>query len=259
MEKIIKKSATSNFIIDFFDNIFNNIALIFTKFFIKFNISANVVTFLSGVAVIIASILTISNNYISLILSILLFNIYIILDCSDGQVARAKNELNRGGQYFDLLIHMYAGPISKFCIGISIYLFTNNKIFILIAFLCSYYDAPTFAKYLSLGTLVGERKEFIDNIYVKQALYYDAQSVFDEKNKSFKKILINQIKALFTQPYFFIILNTFIFLDLVMIVILKKEFMLFRTLICLLLTILNLANIFTKSKRYLRQLEKIKT
>ncbi len=258
-KNIIKKSIKSNFLIDFFDYIYINIALIFTKLFIKFKITANQVTVISGLFAILGCILILNNTNGFLFLGIVFFNLYIILDCSDGQVARFNQDLNRGGQYLDLLMHMYAGPISKFCMGISIYFYTENKFFILLAFLCSYFDAPNFAKFLSLGTLIGQNKEYINDKYVLQALFYQAEIVGDNKNKSFLKHLVNQLKMLLTQPYFFIIFNAFIMSDIFFQIILNKEVFVFRIVFIFLLSILNLGNILHKTNKNLKQLTKIST
>lgn len=72
-----------------------------TWIFVKLGFSASAVTYISIVSVLAGSLLICVGNHTLQIIGILLFNLWIILDCVDGNIARYKKTFSKYGEFID--------------------------------------------------------------------------------------------------------------------------------------------------------------
>ena len=81
-----------------------------TWVFINMGLSANQVTmlmFASGVGVAVSLL---ADSFAFAVLAFALFRLHVLLDVSDGEVARYRNQVSRFGVYWDQLIHIFTYP-----------------------------------------------------------------------------------------------------------------------------------------------------
>lgn len=72
-------------------------------FFIKIGFKANHVTYLSIIVSLIGGVLLLSGNYFVALTGALLFNLFAVLDCADGNIARATKKFSIYGEWVDAL------------------------------------------------------------------------------------------------------------------------------------------------------------
>ena len=92
------------------------ISIYFTWFFVRTPISANQVTVLQGIFSLLGCALF---GYGEFIAGSLFLQVGYILDCSDGEVARWKNQQSKSGEYLDLIGHIIIIPLMYFGLGIG--------------------------------------------------------------------------------------------------------------------------------------------
>jgi len=80
------------------------------------------------IAGIIMGIAFLAGSMIGKIYGLLLFFVYIILDATDGQLARARNDVTLKGEYLDKMGHYIVYPFVSFCIGYANFQLTNEMI-----------------------------------------------------------------------------------------------------------------------------------
>jgi phosphatidylglycerophosphate synthase len=68
---------------------------------LKLGFSANQVTFFSGIAVILGMALMLMDNQLCIISGALLFNLWALLDCVDGNIARIRGTASKSGTFVD--------------------------------------------------------------------------------------------------------------------------------------------------------------
>lgn len=105
-------------------NIHKRISIYITKAFICTPITPHHVTLLS-LGVFLLGAYSYANNFY--LLGFVIFNFGIVLDCSDGEVARYKNMLTIEGTYFDTLTHYLVYPATGVGVFIGIYRITNDS------------------------------------------------------------------------------------------------------------------------------------
>lgn len=79
------------------------ISFYFSYFFKKMGLEANQVTYLSMVVIGGAFVLFLLNSRISVIVAALLVNLWMILDCADGNLARVSKKKNPYGEFVDAM------------------------------------------------------------------------------------------------------------------------------------------------------------
>lgn len=95
-------------------------------------ITANQVTLLSMIAGFAAGVLFGSGTYFQSLAGALLLQLWLILDCVDGEVARYRRTAGICGKYVDTINHCITEPFVFLCIGFGLYvLFDNISIFVL--------------------------------------------------------------------------------------------------------------------------------
>lgn len=104
LRKICQSTRPSIFE-DFLSKWYYKVAIYFTWVCLKCRMSANQVTVLSGIVSILGAIFLISNNSFIVLLGVICFHLFAILDMSDGEVARYRKQGGVAGHYLDWYMH----------------------------------------------------------------------------------------------------------------------------------------------------------
>lgn len=97
---------------------------------IQVNLSVTIVGILIGIFILTGTLL-------GKILGLLLFFVYIILDATDGQLARARSDITLKGKYLDKIGHYIVYPFVSFSIGYAGFLSTDQDILLWAGFVLS--------------------------------------------------------------------------------------------------------------------------
>ena len=100
------------------DLLFLPLAKILSIFFIKINISANIITILSGLSGLFGAILFSSSNKAAILIGSFGYILYYFLDYVDGIVARSENKNSISGMFLDI----FMGPIVAISMSCGVYL-----------------------------------------------------------------------------------------------------------------------------------------
>lgn len=98
-------------------------SIYFTWIFSKTNLNAEKVCFSWVMTALIGSLFFYTGNYWLALVGLLLFHIGLVLDCSDGEVARFRKETSIRGPYLDLIGHAIVNPV--LLLGIGFYSYQN--------------------------------------------------------------------------------------------------------------------------------------
>ena len=90
---------------DFLSRFYYKVSIYFTWLCLKMGLSANQVTVLSGIISIIGGLMLIADSKIITMFGIMCFHLFCILDMSDGEVARYRNQGGVTGHYLDWYMH----------------------------------------------------------------------------------------------------------------------------------------------------------
>jgi phosphatidylglycerophosphate synthase len=101
---------------DFLSTAYYRVAIYFTWICIKLNLSANQVTVLSGFFALVGGVLLGSDSKWLILLSAVCFHLFAILDMSDGEVARYRNQGGVTGHFLDWYMHFISS--TAFVIGL---------------------------------------------------------------------------------------------------------------------------------------------
>ena len=104
----------------------NNISIYFTWLLLHTPIIGNQVTFLMLIFAIISAIFFAKGQYIYSLVGILFFQLYVLFDWSDGEVARYRKIFSKKGAYLDYITHVIVNPI--IFLGISLGAYFNNPL-----------------------------------------------------------------------------------------------------------------------------------
>ena len=137
----------------------------FTFAFIRLRFSPEAVSILSYLPLLVGFYLLSLGTYAAMIAGLLFFMLFKILDCCDGEVARISNpntmqsKMNMEGAYFDSVGHLIYPVCLGVGLGIGLFRFYNNQIYLVLGALLSIlfaleYGLSQFAKfYLRRGVL----------------------------------------------------------------------------------------------------------
>jgi phosphatidylglycerophosphate synthase len=87
----------------------------------KLKISANSITVLMGIVCLLGSICIVFDNIWLVLLGTLLWHLWYILDCVDGEVARLSKKTSLLGVYIDRLTHIFVNPTMPLAFGLNIF------------------------------------------------------------------------------------------------------------------------------------------
>ena len=88
---------------------------------LRLKISANTVSVISAIDALAGCILLSINNYICMIVGVVLINFWIVLDCVDGNIARILKKDSRSGEFFDAISGYVVCAFAFFATGIAAY------------------------------------------------------------------------------------------------------------------------------------------
>ena len=146
-------------------------------FLIRIGVSADQATILFFLIGLTGSLLYISVSPLITFLGYILWRLHIIIDMSDGDIARFNRSFSIRGSYWDAVIHSVLNPLYYILSCFSFYLQFDNNLFIIIGALLG----------LSSSVLMG-----VKNNYFKAMLYngitlkpHSLSTSNTENNKSF--------------------------------------------------------------------------
>jgi len=123
LDEIRSNSKRSNFEKNIRLNFFSaRLAPYCTWVFANMGLKPNHVTLLFFLAGVTAAMLVLSNKGAYVILSYLLYRAHLVLDVSDGELARYQKRFSRNGAYWDYLTHSLVYPLFFANMGIALYL-----------------------------------------------------------------------------------------------------------------------------------------
>jgi len=117
LRKICQKEGQ----IDAEDFPYRKISIYFTKILLYTPISANQTTLLSIFFSIFSGLFFALTDNWYWIVGCLLFELYIVFDFVDGEIARYRKQSSLRGSYLDSLAHYFVNPFIFFCMGFGIY------------------------------------------------------------------------------------------------------------------------------------------
>ncbi len=165
------------------------ISIFFTRFALLLGISANSITFLNLLFMVISCFLVTNKNPLFFLFGLLFYHIFTLIDCVDGEVARYNKSSSLKGQYFDEMLGEIYPPFLFGFSMIGIFLASKNQ-FILPAGL-----------FLSLSTLIRSISMMIWNNILQQNVNMDTSP---RRNTHFFPVIryllrgISKIHFLFT-------------------------------------------------------------
>jgi phosphatidylglycerophosphate synthase len=131
LKKICQDSKTET--MDWYSKIFyRNISIYLTKLLLHTSITANHVTLFTIVLGLAAGILFSFGTYLHILAGALLLQLWLILDCVDGEIARYRGSAGICGKYVESLDHYITEPFTVVCVGYGLYMLLDAiSIFVL--------------------------------------------------------------------------------------------------------------------------------
>lgn len=120
---------------------------------LKLGISANQVTLSSILIGMLGCLLFAFGGNMNIVLGAIFINMWAVLDCVDGNLARLLNTKSKYGWFLDSITGFMLNSILLFCIGIGIYYNPDNLILALSAHLNVYSHQTISIFFLILGSL----------------------------------------------------------------------------------------------------------
>jgi hypothetical protein len=115
------------------------VSIYFTWIFVRLRISANQITFISCIFAIASSFILLRPSWHGYVSSVVMMQIYYLLDHVDGEVARyqhmkgqrSTSTIDLSGVYFDHLVHYFQGPSFYFCLSAGIAYLQHNLLWVI--------------------------------------------------------------------------------------------------------------------------------
>ncbi len=153
-----------------------------TYLFINFGWTANMVSLLSWLVIFMGAIFISINNFYFILAGIILTNLWLILDCVDGNIARCKKQKSFMGDFYDAIAGYGPFAFTTIALGIAAFntstLFSNyleNWVFILIGgigAMANLYTRLIHQKYMNCFFVANKEIKQLENI-----------NLTDEENK----------------------------------------------------------------------------
>ena len=105
---------------DYYTTILRRFTIYLTFLVLKLDISANAITVLSGVIGLAGSVAMILDSLWLTLLGAFFWQLFRVLDCVDGEVARIKHEVSKIGFYLDQLTHIFVNPTFVLALGVHV-------------------------------------------------------------------------------------------------------------------------------------------
>ena len=88
---------------------------------LRLNISANTVSVISAIDALLGCALLCVNNFVCMLIGVILINFWIVLDCVDGNIARVLKKDSRSGEFFDAVSGYVVCAFAFFSVGVAAY------------------------------------------------------------------------------------------------------------------------------------------
>lgn len=124
-----RKNAETNNRLHWFSSKFS---IYFSYIFLKLGFTADLVTTIFFLIGLLGSILYAFNSITLSLLAYLFFRIHIIIDMSDGDVARFNNSFSIRGAYWDSVIHSILNPLYYVFISYSFFIQFGDTTFLIL-------------------------------------------------------------------------------------------------------------------------------
>lgn len=178
-KKTLKLAAVE----EVFDLIFYRpLAFLFVKAIYPTNLTPNQITMLSIMFGVVAGIVVGFGNSSWFIYAALLFMTYNILDCSDGQLARLKNNGSEIGRLLDGFGDYIVSIFAYFGIGFGFASYTNEPILYWILTAAAGASNAVQASFVDY-----HRNRYLDYAFNREALLEDSYNHFVEENERMKE------------------------------------------------------------------------
>lgn len=153
----------------------SNFAIYFSYIFLKLRFSADLVTIIFFILGFFGAILYSFNSIILTLLAYVFWRLHIIVDMSDGDVARYYKSYSIRGAYWDSVIHSFLNPLYCLSISYSFYLQFDDNIFLIIGCLLSF----------SSSVLMGVKNNFFKAKYLNKETYSKTSNQISNNNTNF--------------------------------------------------------------------------
>ena len=149
------------------------VSIYFSWVFINLGFSPNTVTILFFLVGLVGGFLMLINSLWAILTAYILWRLHIIIDVSDGEVARFTQKFSINGAYWDYMIHAVLYPLYFANMCVAQYQNFENPKFLFLAI---------------AGVLVLSLQLAVKNNYFRAMLYNDISlSTFKEKSQQGKK------------------------------------------------------------------------
>lgn len=173
VDKCKRKNEKENNNLHWFASKFS---IYFSYFFLRLRLTADQVTIIFFLVGLIGAISYGFNNIILTIVGYLLFRLHIIIDMSDGDVARFHQSFSIRGSYWDSVIHSILNPLYYIFITSSFFLQFNNEYFL---YICPFIG-------LSSSVLMGVKNNYYKAMLFNNKNLKKNENNYSRKNKRFK-------------------------------------------------------------------------
>lgn len=146
----------------------SRLSIYFSWIFINIGLTPNQVTGLFFLAGLIGALVLLFNSWVAIIISYLLFRLHIIIDVSDGEVARFTKKFSINGSYWDSMIHAFLYPTFFICMCIAQFYAFDDTDFLIMA---------------AVGGIIVSLKLSVKNNYYR-AMLFNKKPLSDFKSKT---------------------------------------------------------------------------
>lgn len=139
LKQIIKsmpknKKSVSSFWVKIFAR---PLSYLFTFLFVNIGLSPNAISIISAIVVSGGCVLLSINNQICILLGVILINLWIVLDCCDGNAARVMGKSSYMGEFIDAVSGYVICAFSLLAVGVAAYhkstlVFGSNCIWLIV-------------------------------------------------------------------------------------------------------------------------------
>jgi phosphatidylglycerophosphate synthase len=146
----------------------------------------NQVTWLMLITGIVGGVLFAFPSIVLSCIAFFVFQIWIILDCSDGEVARISGKKSLFGPYLDRINHFVTDIFLLGSLGVKVYIITNDSLYLFLGALLSLINIFSRLVFRAVTSTVFEYKAY-ENYKVEDS---------EEKKVESKKGIMSLIKSL---------------------------------------------------------------
>lgn len=171
------------------------VSILFTWIFLHLGVSPNIITFFCLIFGIAGSVLIAIPKTNYLLVGSVLFQLYMILDSSDGEVARITNRKSVLGSYLDKLIHVFIYSVLYIAIGVNIYIRTGSILYILLG-LCTSLAMSLASTIHYLDPLLA-KMSYLESRESQKAIVYFATNVYNLLTGDIEIVLFLSVSAPF--------------------------------------------------------------